>query len=182
MRARERSSGRAAALAIATAASALIIVGFAAGPAEAKSDITVSAVPVATSGSSVPNRIEVTASGADDGGGYQKLCVARQIGRAAWHKLTCAPVTFAAGGVVKMYLPLAGTGVEHFRARLFRVGSAAGSHPVLDLTSQVVEVNDATAANTANTANSRSGAGGAATPLPGTWYFWPSVITALTVL
>lgn len=118
-------------LAITLAALALLIAT--AATAEAKSDISVSVVPVAT-------QIDVTATGSDDAGGFQRLCIDRQIGDAHWHKLACAPISFAAGGTVHVYIPLNAPGPEHFRARLFRLGSPTGGAPVLDRASPTVTI------------------------------------------
>ena len=112
---------------------ALALLAASAGSAEAKSDISVSVVPIAY-------EVEVTATGADDAGGFQRLCVERQIGDGQWHALACAPISFAAGGTVNVYVPLDVLDPEHFRARLFRVGSAVGGAPVLDRASSTVTV------------------------------------------
>jgi len=132
----------AASRAIAAVAGAFALIGAVAGPAAAKSNITVSAVPVsASAGSGGGDEIDVTAWGADDAGGLQRLCVDRQIGTSAWDELACAPISFAAGGTVHVEVPYGAPGPERFRARLVRVGSASGDAPVLDLVSTTALVN-----------------------------------------
>jgi hypothetical protein len=132
------ASSRPLARAIASIASVLVMIGTVAGPAEAKSDLTVSAIPVTVNGTRL---IDVTAWGADDAGGFQRLCVEQQIGTGSWQQLACSPVGYGLGGSVHARVSLSAPGSRHYRARLYRVRSATGDQPTVDRTSPTITAN-----------------------------------------
>jgi hypothetical protein len=119
---------------------AFAVLGVAAGPALAKSDISIAAGPLPGKTTTAPGLIDVVGWGADDAGGFQRLCVDRRIGTAPWRKLACGPVGYAVGGLVHVDVPRTGPGPESFRARLLRVRSAGGDQPVVDRVSRTVVV------------------------------------------
>lgn len=125
---------------IAAGLGAFAVLGVAAGPALAKSDISIAAVPLPGKTSTTPGLIDVVGWGADDAGGLQRLCVDRRVGTEPWRKLACGPVGYAVGGVVHVDVPRVGPGPESFRTRLLRVRSAGGDQPVPDLVSRTVTV------------------------------------------
>ena len=110
----------------------------AAGPAEAKSGLTVSVVPVVVKGAPV-DEFRVTASGGDDAAGYQRLCLQESSG-GAWRTLTCGPVELGTGGTVRAFVQRTGSRSESVRAELLRVARRKGSKTVVDLVSSPIRL------------------------------------------
>ena len=118
-----------------------------AGPAAAKSDLSLSAV-AAAGARAEPDRITLTAVGGDDAAGPQRLCVQQDSAR-GWRDLACGRVRFGMGGKLRVVVPVARTraGTRRFRAELERVperrkrGCRCGGQPSrIDRVSAVVTV------------------------------------------
>ena len=116
----------------------LAVLCLAAGPAAAKSDLTVSAVPV-TVGGAPADEVSVTATGEDDAAGFQRLCLQERDG-IRWRTLTCGPAELGTGGTVHALVRRSTSRDESFRARLQRVRRGRNASPVVDLTSAPVTV------------------------------------------
>jgi len=109
-----------------------------AGPAEAKSGLTVSVVPVVVRGAPT-DEFRITASGGDDAAGYQRLCLQESSG-AAWRTLTCGPVELGTGGTVRAIAWRTGSRSQSVRAELLRVARHKGSKTVVDLVSSPIRL------------------------------------------
>lgn len=105
---------------LACAVSGLILVPAVAGPAQAKSGIWISAVPVYVEGEATA-RIAVSAFGGDDAAGRQRLCVQRLV-EGSWRTAVCGRVELGTGGWVRVTVPRTPAAVSWFRAVLRRAG------------------------------------------------------------
>ena len=123
---------------LACAVSGLIVVSAAAAPAQAKSGISISAVPVAD-GAPGAGQVAVSAFGGDDAAGLQRLCVQRLAG-SGWRTAACGPVEFGTGGLLRAMLPSSASGVTWLRALLQAIGRGPRRRPVTDLVSNPVAV------------------------------------------
>ena len=116
----------------------------AAGSAEAKAGLAVSATPVTVHGSAT-GLVSVSASGGDDAAGLQRLCLQQSAG-AGWHTIKCGAIGLGNGGTVRIRAQRSATRTEYFRAQLWRVerrktsGSGVSIVEVVDLTSSTVRV------------------------------------------
>ena len=106
----------------------------AAGPAMAKSDISLTAHPAKVH---VGQTARLSSVAGDDGAPYQRLCVERQNGR-TWQVLRC--VNGGQDGVsLSVSVKITHSGRTNFRAQLFST-DAHHNHLKLDRTSAVVAV------------------------------------------
>lgn len=131
-----RTAARAAAASIAVSA----LLAAAAAPAYAKTSIFVTAVPIAVDTDST--LVVVTGTGADDGAGLERICVAEAARSGPWQTVACSPVGYDYARAVSAVVPLDSVAPQHFRAELFRVGSPSGADPVLVAVSQTTTVNN----------------------------------------
>jgi hypothetical protein len=122
---------------VACAISGLIAVPVLAGPAQAKSGISITAVLTAT-GRAGAGQVAVSAFGGDDAAGRQRLCVQRLVGDGAWRTVVCGPVEFGTGGRVRASVPSSVTGPTWVRALLQAVGRGPRRRPVTVLVSAPV--------------------------------------------
>ena len=115
-------------------------LGLAAGPAEAKGGLTISATSVTAHGRPT-GQVAVTASGGDDAAGLQRLCVQESTGP-GWRTLVCGRIELGNGGTVRTVALRPASRTEYFRAQLWREVRRKNQTTVqiLDLTSSTVGV------------------------------------------
>lgn len=126
---------RAAAVAGALGVGALV---FAAVPAYAKGDVSVSAPRTAHVGKT----FKVTAHGDDDAAPYLKICVQDRTGRHPWRQVSCGKPVARGYGESKAtaFVRAGGRGAIQFRAVAYEMSGPRDRHPVWWRASEVVTV------------------------------------------
>jgi hypothetical protein len=145
--------------------SSLMILSVTAAPAQAKSGISITVVPVDDAASPAAGRIAVSAFGGDDAAGRQRLCVQRLVG-GAWRTVLCGHAELGSGGWVRAKVARTVHGKSLFRAVLQRITRNGRPRPIADLVSAPVSPLAASAAALAAVAPVAAAAAVAAT-VPG---------------
>lgn len=116
--------------------SGLMVLPLAASPAQAKSGISITAVLVGTE-SGTAGGIAVSAFGADDAAGRQRLCVQRLVG-GVWRTVLCGHAELGTGGWVRTTVARSAHGKSVFRAVVQRIGRDGRPQPGAELESAPV--------------------------------------------
>lgn len=124
--------------------SGLMALSGTAAPAQAKSGISITAVPAGTEPGAA-DRIAVSAFGADDAAGRQRLCVQRLVG-GVWRTVLCGRAELGTGGWVRTTVARSVHGKSLFRAVIQRVAGDGRPQPTADLVSAPVSPLAASAA------------------------------------